>query len=262
MVKGKKSYLEIFPEIYQEMIERVEKRIKKFKANGFPANVSFYLSGMVGDFRDLGIGEIILKEDFKKAKVYFYYAAKAQEAIYTMYDSKQNNISADFVSTVFYPKLFLALLSDQDKIIQSLAQLFGGREKEEIDDDSIDKCIGYSIKYILLNQDITEKAYIKELKELSNAKELSWDKSYALTLLGIVNKDSSLVNEGLNFVVECHKKLKSDIKETPEELLCIPALGLAKMALKKGIDVSLNDSAIPMGVLEYYDIKCPEVDFV
>ncbi|MEO3943818.1 Imm49 family immunity protein [Gorillibacterium sp. CAU 1737] len=258
----KSKYIQYFPEIFNETIEEKNEHIEDFRKNGLPGNVGYYYELLADGFRDIAIGEIILNEDVVKSKQSFYLAGKMQEALYQNYDMKKNDITADCVNTNKYTALLMALISENEDLITSLAELFGGRIEEEEEDHEFNKAFGYALKNILLGQMEDAKVFIAKLKSLEGSKEMKYYDGYSKVLDGIIEKDSHQVNENLTYMIQCHKKLKGEYGDTPQELLSIPVLGLAKVAARNGIEVNIMDTLTPSELLESHTINYPVVDFI
>lgn len=171
-------------------------------------------------------------------------------------------LSSDYITTDKYTRLLMALISDNEKLIVSLAELFGGRTEEEGEDHELHKSVGYAVKYIVLSDRLKAKEYVQVLKKLEGQKSMKLYNGYQQVLNGIIENDNNQVNEGLKYMIECHKKLKDDYGDTPQELLAIPVLGLAKLAIRNGIEVNIDDAIAPKILLQKHDISYPNVDFV
>lgn len=260
MAKGR--YIQYFPEIFKEIIEEQNEHIEDYRENGLPGNAGYYYELLADGFRDIAIGEIVLNEDVIKSKQSFYLAGKMQEVLYLNYDIKKNGITGDCVNSNKYTSLFMALISDNEELINSLAGLFGGRIKEEEEDHEFNKAVGYALKYILLDEMEKAKEPIDELKKLESRKDMKFYDGYSRVLDGIIEKDNQQVNESLIYMIQCHKKLKDDYADTPQELLSIPVLGLAKLAIRNGMEVNIDDTLAPSQLLESHIINYPVVDFV
>lgn len=259
---AKSKYIQYFPEIFNEIIEEQNEHIEDYRENGLPGNAGYYYELLANGFRDIAIGEIVLNKDVIKSKQSFYLAGKMQEVLYQHYDMKKNDITADCVNANKYTSLFMALLSDNEDLINSLAKLFGGRIKEEEEDHEFNKAVGYALKYMLLGEMDNANEYIAELKKHESRKDMKYYDGYSKVLVGIIEKDSLQVNESLVYMIQCHKKLKDEYNDTPQELLSIPVLGLAKLAMRNGIEVNIDDPLSPSEFLESHTINYPVVDFV
>jgi hypothetical protein len=261
MSKNKDSYGNYFPEVFIRILERRDRKIGSLKTNGLPKNAASFYDGLLNDFKDAAIGEIIINSDVIKSKQNFFLAAKIQEILFQKYNANQDSIPYDYVNADTYTRLFISLICDNNEQIVSLARLYGGRPKEEKDDYLFYLLIGYSTKYLILNDFPKAKEYIEKLKSMETKKDLKMYTGYGIVLKGIFDKDQNSVNDGLKFMIECHKKLK-DFDETPEELLSIAVLGLAKLAIRHGIKLDIDDVVAPKIIIERQQIEYPKEGFI
>ncbi|WP_438347708.1 hypothetical protein ACP8HI_18820 [Paenibacillus sp. FA6] len=257
------SYINYFPDVYARFVERTDMRLEKYRTNGLPKNVGFYYTMLLDSFMNIAIGQIVLDKDVVKSKQYFYLGAKMQEVIFQKYDNKFD-ISIDYVNTNSYRTLFMALISDNQDLITSLATLFGGRAKEEAEDDTFGVLVGYAVKHIILKELDEAETYVIKLQELNQKSRMRLYRGYGIVLDGIIKKNKESVHDGLEYMLECHRKLKDDYGDTPEELLSIPVIGLVKLAMNSGVEVEVEVDHIlaPRVMLEQQDIQYPIVDFV
>lgn len=244
-----KGYIKYFPEIFLETVEDTNERIQRYRSNGLPKNAGYYYELLADGFQDIAIGEIVLNADPIKSKQNFYLAGKMQEVLYRKYDNHQNDISSDYVTTDKYTRLFMGLISDNEELVHSLATLFGGRTKEEEEDHEFHKYVGYTVKYLILGEEDQAKKYVDKLQQLGSQRFMKLYLGYLQVLKGILENNKTEVNEGLNYMIECHKRLKDDYGDTPQELLSIPVLGLAKLAIQQGMDVTLDNYLAPKDLL-------------
>lgn len=261
MSKNNEGYITYFPEIYNEILEKTNKRLNRYNEKGLPPNASYYYKLLLNGFEDIAIGEIILNNDVIRAKQHFYLAAKMQEIIFQKYDNKENDIPSDYVTTDSYPTLYMALISGNKSLIRSLSALFGGRLQEETEDFEINKLIGYSVKYLILGETDKATTQIKQFFGLKFKKYKQYYLSYASVLNGILEKDKIAVHDGLIKLLENHTKL-DDYEDTPQILLSLPVLGLAKLAALNGLEFEIDSELAPKKLLEDIDINYPVVDFV
>ncbi|MNJ28901.1 hypothetical protein D3C77_234550 [compost metagenome] len=257
-----RGYLKYFPEIFMETVEDTNERIQRYRNNGLPKNAGYYYELLADGFQDIAIGEIILNNEPIKSKQNFYLAGKMQEVLYQKYDNRQVDISSDYVTTDKYTRLFMGLISDNEGLVHSLATLFGGRIKEEEEDHEFHKNVGYAVKHLILKEEDQAKKYIDKLLKMGSQRFMKLYLGYSQVLKGILEKNKTEVNEGLDYMIECHRKLKDDYGDTPQELLSIPVLGLAKLAIRQGLDVTLDNDLAPNDLLRKHQITYPLIDFV
>jgi hypothetical protein len=60
------------------------------------------------------------------------------------------------------------------------------------------------------------------------------------------------------------KKRKSELQDTPQELISIPARGLAKakLGMRRGLSIHIDHPLVPKELLEKHEMEYPVVDFV
>ncbi|OOE12566.1 hypothetical protein [Fictibacillus arsenicus] len=254
-------YLNSFPVIFLEHKQGINNKISKIKSKNVNPNfIDRYYDMLANDYCVIGIGEICLNNDILAAKKNFYLAGKIQEILFQKYDNKEMKISSSFVSVSMnkYNRLLLAILSDSEELTFSVSHLLGGRTKEETEHGHpFINNVGYTIKYIALNEDKKAMEYIENFKKIKYQKKVKPYENYIQVLNGIVERDESVVNEGLNLLIEEHKK-----NHTINELISITALGLGKLAESKGIKVNINDQIAPYSVLKRDNINFPNLDFI
>lgn len=257
------SYLKVFPEIFQERQEGLQKIIDKLKANSVKPNfVDSYVDLLASDYRCIGIGEWLLHADPVAAKKNFYLAAKIQEFLFQKYDDKSLLISPSFVVMSSYLKVLMAIISDSRKLINSLAILIGNRLKEEKEEGHpFADNVGYALKYLLLNDDEKAKSHIDALLNMEHNKNLKLRIGYGRVLKGILAADEKTVDEGLKVMIDGYKK-DADYKGSPEEFFSIPVLAFAKLAIRRGIKVYINDPIAPKELLTTHEIEYPVIDYI
>lgn len=257
------SYLNGFPVIFLEHKQGINNKISKIKSKNINPNfIDRYYDMLANDYCVIGIGEICLNNDILAAKKNFYIAGKIQEILFQKYDNKEMKISSSFVTMNKYNRLLLAILSDSENLTFSVSHLIGGRTKEEKEHGHpFINNVGYTIKYISLNEYKKAMEYIENFKKIKDQEKGKPYENYIQVLNGIVERDESEVNEGLNLLIEEHKK-NHNFKETSDELISITALGLGKLAKSKGIKVSINNEIAPYSVLKRDNIDFPNLDFI
>lgn len=257
-----KSYLSVFPEIFLEGKESLNKKINKIKAGSVKEQfIAPNIHSLAGNYNTLGIGEWLLNHDVIEAKKYFHLEAKIQELLFQKYDDKSMIVSLSFVNMSSYLSLLPALISDSRQLIESLARLIGNRPKEEKGGHPFADNVGYAIKYLLLNEDTKAKLHIDRLLGMENKKEIRLRIGYGRVLKGILDADESVVNEGLRVMLDGYKK-DNNYKDSPEEFFSIPVLAFAKLAIRRGINVNIDDPIVPTEILLIHEIEYPTLDFI
>lgn len=256
------SYLEIFPEIFEEIKESQQKQIEKIKNKNIKKNFfDRYIYSVLSDYKSVGIGEWLVNKDAIAAKKNFYLAAKLQEILFRKYDEKEIQVQDCYVSMSSYLDLLSGLLSDSQLLIESLANLMGNRPEAEEDGHPFADNVGYALKYIILKEDEKAKVNVDKLLEMEDNKELKLRIGYARVLKAILEQDEKQLNENLSMMLRDYKKDK-DYEEGPEEFFSIPVLAFAKLALMRGLKIEIEDPIVPKRFFEQDEIEYPSIDYL
>ena len=263
MAKKSASYISVFPEIFQDCIDSIknsqDKLMNKSVKEGF---IDKHLNLLSLDYCDAAVGEFVLNSDLDKSKQYFYLSSKIQEYLFLKYDDKSIKVSPSFVTMNKYFKILTALISDNNVLVNSLAKLIGGRTKEELENGHpFTDNVGYIIKYIILEDYILARERIDLLEKAEDIKTKVFYRTYLKVLKGILETDTDSVNNGLQSMLEDYKKVR-EYKDLPEELFCIPVVGLAKLAVRQGISVNIDDPIAPRIMIEKQNIIYPEFNLI
>lgn len=246
MSNSQQTYLEAFPEIYARRVHSTNDVLEKLASQ--PADsrlLSFRIVLLSGGYKTLGIGECLLHNAPEKAKQYFYLSAKLRELFFIHYDNGSPiEIDKSHVTMGNYPNLLCALLSDSDELIDSLTHLIGGRPEVEVDPHPFGHNVGYAMKHILLGNYTKAQQHVDHLKAISDDPELEFVLGYAPILQGIIDSDPNAVTKGLLLQLDLHKQ-DPDHQDLIEEIFSLQVLGLAKLALRRGISVTLDDPLTP-----------------
>lgn len=257
-----RAYADSFSELFEERVRSTNSIIEKLKNKEIPDNFigRYYEMASLG-FSTIAIGEYIVNKDIVKCKQYFYLASKIQEILFIKYDRQLLKIDPALVTMNKFPRLLMALISDSSDLTNSLANLFGGRLKEEDKHGTpFTTNVGYAMKYLLQKNNDEAWKHVNALIDMGEQKNMKPYAGYGLVLKGILERNSVGVNEGLEYMLECHNQIK-EYKDTPEEIFSVPVLGLAKLAMCTGIDININNALAPEEVLQKHTIEYPAIDF-
>lgn len=265
MQKKLNNYTDTFLEIYNERREEIDEKINKYKTKGLPKGYRRYYEWLERAFKVVGIGEIILNKDIIKTKENFYLSAYMRKVIYEKIDLERY-IGDDYAYTFCeeIDSIFMALISENDDLIKSLIELSGNmKESDEILE--ISQIYIYNklnaIKYILLKDFDKAKECVEKIKEISDDLYMKPYLDYEKILTAIINKNENELNKALKHLAENNHKLE-EYKNSPEELFCLSALGLGKLAILSGMNVELDHPSAPKELLQKSEIVYPIIDFV
>jgi hypothetical protein len=113
------------------------------------------------------------------------------------------------------------------------------------------------MKYLVLDNTEEVVKHLEAIDKLKKKPDLGYEKVFK----AIVEKDEKLLDEGLRYLIDRHKK-NGEYKGTPDELFSIPAVALAKLAKLKGIKVEIDDEIAPAEVIEKHDVNYELLDFL
>lgn len=80
-------------------------------------------------------------------------------------------------------------------------------------------------------------------------------------LQAITEKDEETLNKSLQHFASIHNKL-IEYKDSPDETMSLHVLGLAKLAIKQGLNISIDHPNAPVEILAHMNIEYPVIDFV
>lgn len=172
----------------------------------------------------------------------------------------------DFNSTADkYGCLYSALISQDERLIESLSHLIGWRGEEE--DFKINDLnpelghIGFIIKYIIQGNDEKAEQHIEKLTHMEWDPIQVDDMEQMISLFkGILMGDSKKVNMYLEEILEIHKNMLD--LGILGKFHANQIAGLGWLAKYRGIDIEIDDKLCPKEIFESHEISYPEVEWV
>lgn len=269
MAKKNKNYRDIFCIVLPELKEDFNEDILECKTDGLPKDYIYFYKCLEDQARSIGVGEILINKDIKEGKKKLYFSAYMRKLIY--YGNKLENYLEEYSKDDFIFRFFdetdaiyCALISDNFKLVKELIDISGKRNDiyESTNIDSIySTSILYSIKEIFMDNYDKAKFYVDSLSKISNDKSMKDYLQYEHIFRAIINRDEDTLNKYLNNLACTNSKLV-EYKESPKELFSFATLGLAKLAILKGLNVKLDCECAPKEVLETDTIEYPDLSFL
>jgi len=254
----KLSHDEYLKELYSDRVEHLSKVEELLKKQG--ANIPYIYMGMEFDRSTLGIVEYLLNNNITESKKNFYRSSLAREWTYEAYDSGEYKISKGYVTTYVYESLFYVILSGNKERAIYMANLFGGRPKEEKDDFYPSILLGYGLKYVILDDKENAYEYINKLEESKDKRGMKqYNKGYKRVYKGIIDRDEKEVNEGLLFMLKNHKARMKRNGNTLEQYFAYDSMALAMIAKDRNINLTINHELLPLEYLEPVNIEYDEL---
>jgi len=184
------------------------------------------------------LGCFFIDGDILASKQCFYRCGRIDEYLIKKYDSR---LLDSGMANISY-----ALLSDNLDLINRYAKLTHRWFSHTIKSGSLVHATQNIIKedWVSLEKDIaTYQRITSTQKGKINIPDLMYFK-------GMLNKDETLITEALRLLLKDHKKRNKHMG-IAEDYISIPALGYAKLAWLKGIEVEIDHPLIPKELLPY-----------
>ena len=259
----KKDYKEIYSEIFIEKKEELIEVLEDYKKKGLPKGVGMYYEELKELFNAIAVGEWVYNKNAKDAKINFYLESNMQKEIFLKYNNDIYNISESLISPSFTSQaLFAALISDNEDTVLELAKRIGNNEIEQEGEGRIFyPNLNMSLKNIILKEIKEASRYLERLKSIAEYKDMKYYNGYEKVLSAILEKDKETVQKELTKMLDNHKKIR-DYKQTPNELLSLEVIALAKLANNYELNISLDCELAPKELIERHTIEYPVIDFV
>lgn len=256
MASKRKGYIDELPRMLGIFKERLSKEIQDYRVNGLPKVPQVYYESIELICRSIAIGELMVNKDVVAAKKYFYMSAMLRKVIIEKIQ-KQGDIGW-YEAGEETDAMYMALLSDKEDLVEELAEL---SRRIKTHEDSFVWDIFYAINNILLGKMEEAKSNVDKMQPFRERKDLKNWVDIIDILQAIIENDEENLNKSLQHFASIHYRLKG-YKGTPDETMSLEVLGLAKLAIRQGLNVSIDHPKAPTEILAYKDIEYPVIDFV
>lgn len=211
----------------------------------------------------LGILEVCYKGECLIAKQYFYQSSKAQEWFYEEYIKKEYEIEGYEVTTYLYETLYSAILSGSKELRKHMANLFGSCAEEEKNDFLANVLLGYSIKYVILNDVENAMKYINQLEENKSKRGMKqFAEGHARAFKGLIQREEEEFNKGLEFMLKHHAARMKRNGRKLEQYFAYDSVALAMLAKERGINITVKHELLPEEYLEETDIDYNTIEVI
>lgn len=209
-------------------------------------------NAMVGTLRFLAVADYAMEKSVDAFRQGLTEATRSSAHLFDRFDAG-DTVSPSYVSMMAYKELFSALASGDKVLSEAFAAKMGGRnEIERQYDRPFDIALGYALKSILAQDDLSAKRYVEALEVASKESENADFRGYAVVLRAILNRDEGMAKAGFSELIAGHKRQSKGgglFKDTADELLSVWGIGLANLARMRGLMVEPNDPLIPTELL-------------
>ncbi|HMI62104.1 MAG TPA: Imm49 family immunity protein [Puia sp.] len=204
--------------------------------------------GFWGNNQTFGIASFCLERDVMKAKQHFYLCGRFEEISVKYFNSQVFDYG---LSRICYP-----ILSDNLPFLRRFAELKYKKDDKGVPDmeESVLKGEGaifcHSILMILKEdwEMLARNLNIMEMKVISKKKNESLRPDYMI-YKSILERDQKTIEEMLEQLVSPKVHAKRNEYKLLAEYMSFPALGYAKIAWQKGLQVAVNSPLVPKELL-------------
>ncbi len=202
--------------------------------------------------RGLGILEYLVNDNIEKYQHCLQECATLELSLVHRFESGEP-ISESFVSILLYQELFTALASSNLELSVRFAHAVGGRKEiEKHHDHPFDRAMGYALKALVLDTaDKAERIHTLKFRTQSVKKEANFQ-GYASVMEAIASKDQQALDSAYPHLLKNHKshsKAGGTFSNVTDKHLSIWGIGLANLAISRGLTVSIDDPLLPQDLL-------------
>lgn len=217
---------------------------------------------MRNQFKELGILEACYKKEYAKAKINFFQASKTQEWFYRNYKNAEHNIPSGEVTTYSFETLYYAILSGGKEQKICMANYLGSFPEEEKEESNLaNTLLGYSLKYVVLDDIENGMKYINQLEENKEKRGMKqYVQGHGRAFRGLMQRDEVEFNKGLEFMLKHHvARMRRDGRKI-EQYFAYDSVALAMLAKEREINITVKHELLPEKYLEKMDIDYNGID--
>lgn len=248
-----------FEELERDENARILESAARLKKGIFLRNV-YEIVSLEDDYATLGTIDFCYKHDVTEGKRMFYKSSLCQAWLMEHYDEYKNKLCLENVTTYSYPTLYYGILSGNKNHMFKRAELFGKYVHMEQDEFLANKLLGYSLKYVMLNDVENANRWIEELQKVRNKrgmKQLATGQGIAMR--GIINNNEEEFNEGLLKMLKNHVGRMKREGDCLLQFFAYDSVALAMLAKERGINVTVKHDLLPDEYFVETDIDYDEI---
>lgn len=202
------------------------------------------------EYEKLALKAFFIDNNIKKAKQYFYNCGKLDEFLIVKFDSKILDYGINHLT--------YALLSDNEDLVETYSNLHHSNY------DAMIKSGGTTPVYILqclIKDNWSEFERMMPIMKSKTVKKFKMELD-ALYFEALAERNKGKIEEILIELVspKIHKQ-RNKIHELVNEFISHPALGYAKLAWRKGIEVEVKSELVPRELLPIKPLDKYEVQY-
>jgi len=208
-------------------------------------------SCLAADLRFLAVAGYVLRHDVASFRTGLGEAASLAESLLDRFD-RGLPVSSSYVSMTSYKSLLDALAAHDHSAARRIAEKLGNRPVVEAEHDHpFDRAFGYTLKFVVLDRTDDGREAIHSLLDLCGREEDAF-RGYAEACAGLLEGNLSRLEGGLGAALKFHKRLTGPggpFRDTEDEVLGVWAIGLASLAVARGLVVSIDSPLMPAELL-------------
>ena len=227
-----------------EWLERMQKLQKKFHNNPeYDENGSLSIR-MKSAKRFFALCDYKLHHDIKSFRKNLRDSSALVKSLYDRYNQGES-IDESFVTMNSYDHILDALAAGDFSLAKDFAQVIGGREAiEKENDHPFDFAFGYALKSLLLNHQTDLEYWLPIANSEVKRPDVKYFQAYVDSLYALKNKDIEAFNNAMTQLLQDHRKMcqaRGLLENTVDEALCFWGLGLVNLARHRGLEVTVDD---------------------
>lgn len=203
------------------------------------------LHNLISCYSSLAALAQCMEGDIIKCKECLYLAAYCQKCICQWPNQEKSHSSTDFVSLSHLGEFYMGVIADADvEFIRNLGELLCLSERNWNNfliyrgNAAVNLALGNTKDAIYYARKMEEE----ELKKKPNSK--LW-LNYAHCICAIVAGDAEAVNEDICSIISSWRRTSG-----PPRLLVFHAIGLAKIAVQRGLDITIDTMDCPQALIQ------------
>jgi hypothetical protein len=205
-----------------------------------------------GTLRFIGVAEFALTGSVASFRRHLGEVAKLGLRLLERFDEGES-IDPPYVAMLRYKDVFNALAAVEMTTAGQIGQRLGGRQAvEEKYNHPFDRCLGYALKSLVCGSPDQMANCLAEFDSICSSRENANFAGYAIAFRGVLNRDASIVQEGLKEIVKGHKNLVKRggvFHDMEDEVVAVWGVGVANLARSQGMRVSGVSPLIPNELL-------------
>jgi hypothetical protein len=215
-----------------------------------------YTSSLSSDHRFIGITTFLVTGNVEAFRKHVAKSAELRLSLFLRFEAGEP-IAQSYVTMLAYMSLFDALAAAQFQLAVDLAQIMGGRQEIERDqDDPFTIAMGYALKETVLDSGDIARTKLNGILGNPDPSDLPDEdagftyrdfRGYGAAFDALVARDEQAFNHALSMILDAHKRQakKGIFRGTDDEYLCVWGVGLANLARHRGLTVYASGDLLP-----------------